>query len=68
MSTSILSCLPPVDLQLADAHKTTERSHLVAIVNNPNYSEAKVHSSLVNVDFICKCRELNFAIPLWAIF
>ena len=33
---------------LACVNQNTERSHLVAIVNNSNYSEAKGHSSFVS--------------------
>ena len=35
--------------QFALVHQNTERSYLVVIVNNSNYSEAKVHSSFVNL-------------------
>ena len=39
--------------QFARVHQNTERSHLVAIINNSNYSKAKGHSSFVSVAETC---------------
>ena len=48
LSTLIWSCTSQINPQLVRVHQNTERSHLVAIVNNSNYSEAKGHSSFIS--------------------
>ena len=51
---------------LAHTQQNTERSHLVVIDNNFNYSEAKVHSSFVSDNKSKKLKERNVKTSTWS--